>query len=97
MRFLSFLCLLGIFNAFYWGIKNQWMFEPATKRGGSWWLADAAIGFICFILGPMLWNAARIHSQNRLAATSYRHLRGEASEEEFRRVHADHERDFSEP
>ncbi len=51
MRFLSALCLLGVINAFYWGIKNQWMFEPATKRGGLWWLGDAAVGLACFILG----------------------------------------------
>ena len=62
MRFLSFLCLLGIINAFYWGIKNQWMFEPATKRGGHWWIGDAAVGLVCFILGPIFWNIAQARS-----------------------------------
>lgn len=94
MRFLGFLCLIGIFNAFYWGIKNEWMFDPTSRRGGSWWLADAGIGVICLILGPLLWNAARIRSRNRLAATSYRHARGEVSEAELHRLRAEHEREF---
>lgn len=62
MKFLSALCLLGIINAFYWGIKNQWMFEPATKRGGNWWIGDAGVGLACFILGPIFWNIARARS-----------------------------------
>lgn len=94
MKGLSFLCLVGIFNAFYWGIKNQWMFNPSTQRGGNWWIGDAAVGLACFVLGPVLWNAARIRSQNRVAATAYRYSQGEATEEDFVDAHTQHERDF---
>lgn len=95
MRGLSALCLLGIFNAIYWGAKNQWMFEPATKRGGHWWVADAAVGVACVILGPMLWHAAQIRSANRLARTRYRHARGEVSEVELQAAQSDYDKDFS--
>jgi hypothetical protein len=94
VRGLSALCLLGVINAFYWGIKNQWMFEPATKRGGRWWIGDAAVGLACFILGPILWSAARTRSYNKLAATNYRYAQGQATDEEVNRVAAEHERDF---
>jgi hypothetical protein len=52
---LGLLCLIGIANAFYWGIKNQWMFKP-SDRGGHWWIADAGVGLACFILGPVLFS-----------------------------------------
>jgi hypothetical protein len=93
VRGLSALCLLGIVNAFYWGIKNQWMFEP-TRRGGHWWLADAGVGLACFILGSVFWNVARIRSQNRLAAASYRYGRGEIAHHEFSRIASEHQREF---
>ena len=94
MKGLSALCLLGIFNAFYWGIKNQWMFEPSTKRGGNWWIGDAAVGVACLILGPVLWNAARIRSYNRLAAAHYKYLQGDASESDVQRAMSEHDKDF---
>jgi hypothetical protein len=94
MRFLSFLCVLGIVNAFYWGIKNQWMLEPATRHGGNWWMADAAVGVVCFIAGPMFWNVARARSYNRLAAMRHSYLQGEASEEALHRAAAEHDKEF---
>lgn len=94
MKFLSFLCLLGIVNAIYWGIKNQWMFEPATKRGGNWWIADAAVGLACFILGPIFWNIAQVRSYNKLARMRHLYEQGEVSEEELYRAAAEHDRDF---
>lgn len=93
MRLLSVLCLLGIVSAFYWGIKNQLMFDP-TKQGGTWWLADAAIGLACFILGPIFWKAAETRSYNKLAATRYKYAQGKASDAELRQAAADYERDF---
>jgi hypothetical protein len=31
MKFLSVLCFLGVINAIYWGINNQWMFETPAE------------------------------------------------------------------
>jgi hypothetical protein len=63
MRFLAFLCLIGVANAFYWGIKNQWMFKP-TDRGGHWWIGDAGVGLVCFFLGLILLSIISARSRS---------------------------------
>jgi hypothetical protein len=69
------------------------MFEP-EKQGGNWWIADAAVGLACLILGPIFWNIAQVRSHNKVARTRYRYEQGEATEQELHRTWADHERDF---
>jgi drug/metabolite transporter (DMT)-like permease len=92
MKFLSFLCLLFLVSAIYWGIKNQW-FDP-SQEGGHWWLAEAGVGLACLILGPIFWNIAKARADNKLAAMQYGYQRGDVSEDELLDVAARHDRDF---
>lgn len=93
MKFLSLLCLIGVINAIYWGLKNQWMFDP-TREGGYWWVADVAVGVICLILGPTLWRIAEARSHRNLYEVEQAHRQGRISEEEREAAWRTHERDF---
>ena len=70
------------------------MFEPATTRGGRWWIGDAAVGLACFILGLVFWGIARRRSFDQFAALYEASQRGEVDAAEFYQARDQHFRDF---